>query len=173
MEHIHNMYVRQNDDGEDQLMINKLFIQLYKIIAERNSAYNKARLDDNYFLTWQTNSITKDMLVFEAYDDRAYLTVTDKLTRLHMTSSYLLSFEPAIVNRKNDRWKLPETLKLKSFHNNGEPMIPDEDTQDIASDRLFSNIYLPKDRRYARTPLPSLLCTRARTSRVSPCNWSS
>ena len=148
MEHIHNMYVRQNDDGDDQLMINKLFIQLYKIIAERNSAYNKARLDDNYFLTWQTNSITKDMLVFEAYDDRAYLTVTDKLTRLHMTSSYLLSFEPAIVNRKNDRWKLPETLKLKSFHNNGEPMIPDEDTQEIASDRLFSNIYLPKDRRY-------------------------
>ncbi len=108
MEHIHNMYTRQNEDRDDQFMINRLFVQLYKIIAERNGAYSKSLLDDNYFLTWQTNSITRDMLVFEAYDDRAYLTVTDKLTRLHMTASYLISYESAIVNQKTDRWKLPE-----------------------------------------------------------------
>ncbi len=148
MEHIHSMYTKQNEDRDDQLMINRLFIQLYKIIAERNSAYCKTLLDDNYFLTWQTNSITRDMLVFEAYDDRAYRTVVDKLTRLHMTSSYLFSYEPAIVNHKNDRWNMPETLKLKAWHNQCDPVIPSEEEQDIPSSELFSNKYLPKDRRY-------------------------
>ena len=41
--------------------------------------------------------LSEDMLVFEAYDDRAYETVVDKLTRLHMESSFLFSFEPAII----------------------------------------------------------------------------
>lgn len=148
MEHIHTMYTRERKDRDDQLMINRLFIQIYKIIAERYGAYCKSQLEDTYFLTWQTNSITRDMLVFEAYDDRSYQSVVDKLTRLHMTSSYLLGFEPAIINRKNDRWTMPPTIKLKAYHNCGEAQVLPESEQDIPSDKLFSNKYIPADRRY-------------------------
>lgn len=148
MEHIHSQHTRLNEDRDNQLMINRLFVQLYKIVAERNAAYSKLKLEDNHFLMWQTNSITRDMLVFEAYDDRSYQTVVDKLTRLHMRSSYLYSYDKPIINRKTDSWQLPPTIKLKSYHNCGEAVTLPEDGQDIPSDKLFSNQYLPNDRRY-------------------------
>lgn len=154
IEYIHCRYTAQNIDPDDHTMINKLFIRIYKVIAERNAAYCKDTLDDNYFLSWQTNSITRDMLVFEAYDDCAYQSVVDKLTRLHMISSYLFSYEPAIVNRKNDIFKLPEYLRLKSYHNKSEAIVLAPEEQPVRSDQLFSNKYLPQDRRYTMVVSP-------------------
>ena len=136
------------------MRLNRLFLQLYKIISERNSAYCKAKLEDNYFLTWQTNSITRDMLVFEAYDDRAYESVVDKLTRLHMDSSYLFSYDSAVINLKTDKWTPPKTIKLKSYHNGAEAMILPPEEQDIPSDRIFSNKFLPQDRRFSMVVSP-------------------
>lgn len=154
IEYIHQIFIKKLGDPADCVLLNQTFIRIYKIIAERNAAYCKAKLDDNYFLTWQTNSITRDMLVFEAYDDRAYETVIDKLTRLHMTSSYLYSYEPAVTNRKNDKWKLPEKIYLKSFHNGSDAVQLPPEEQAISSDQLLSNPYLPQNRRYTMVVSP-------------------
>lgn len=148
VEFVHQFYSARLEEFDDLMAINQLFIQIYKIIAERNASYCKDKLDDNHFLTWQTNSITRDMLVFEAYDDRAYQTVVDKLTRLHMTASYLFSYEPAIINGKEEVWKTPEILKLKAYHNGGEAIQLPPEKQSIRGTELFSNPYLPNDRRY-------------------------
>jgi len=92
VEYIQQKLISRFDNVEKHLKLNQTFIQIYKILAERNANYCKEKLEDNEFLAWQANSITRDMLVFEAYDDRAYETVVDKLTRLHMESSFLFSF---------------------------------------------------------------------------------
>lgn len=149
MAHIHAEYTALESDPDDHLMINRLFIRIYQITAERNAAYCKALLDDNYFMTWQTNSITRDMLVFEAYDDRSYQSVVDKLTRLHMKSSYLFAYEPAITHLKTDTWKMPEYILLKSYHNCGEAIIPEKEEQPVRSDEIFSNKFLPQNRRFS------------------------
>lgn len=154
IEYVHQIYIAKLDDPSDHVLLNQIFIQVYKIIAERNSAYCKAKLDDNYFLTWQTNSITRDMLVFEAYDDQAYESVIDKLTRLHMTSSYLFSYEPALMHCKNDKWKMPDQIYLKSFHNGSDAIQLSAEKQLIRPDELFSNPYLPQDRRYTLVVSP-------------------
>ncbi len=154
IEYIHSKYTARNVDRDEQLMINRLFIRIYKIIAERNAAFCKDRLDDSYFMTWQTNSITRDMLVFEAYDDRAYQTVVDKTSRLHMTSSYLFSYEPAIINRKTDTFRLPDKIFLKCYHNQGDIVILPPEEQAVAPDKLFSNKYLPNDRRITMVVTP-------------------
>jgi diguanylate cyclase (GGDEF)-like protein len=148
VEYINQIYIKKLKDPRRHLLLNQTFIQIYKIIAERNASYCKAKLDDNYFLTWQTNSITRDMLVFEAYDDRAYESVIDKLTRLHMKSSYLFSYEPAIVHTKNSAWKFPEHIYLKSYHNGAEAIRVAPEEQLIQPENLFSNPYFPQDRRF-------------------------
>lgn len=154
IEYVHQVYIAKLDDPSDHVLLNQQFIQIYKIIAERNAAYCKAKLDDNYFLTWQTNSITRDMLVFESYDDQAYESVIDKLTRLHMTSSYLFSYEPALIHCKNDKWKLPDQIYLKSFHNGSNAVQLSAEDQIIRPNELFSNPYLPQDRRYTLVVSP-------------------
>ncbi len=147
MEYLHGRYTPGVTDEYDLSMINRLFVKIYKISAELNAAYSRSLLEDNYFMSWQTNSITRDMLVFEAYDDRAYQTVVDKLTRLHMRSSYLFSYEPEIVNRKNDTFEMPEYVMLKAWHNGDEAVLQPADAQKIRRDELFTFEYLPKDRR--------------------------
>ena len=154
IEYLHGRYTALDTDPETHNQINGLFILIYKISAERNAAYMRELLEDNYFLTWQTNSITRDMLVFDAYDDSAYQTVVDKLTRLHMESSYLFVYEPEIINRKNDTFRMPEYIRLKSWHNGGEAVIQPEEDQLIRSDTIFSQKFLPQDRRYTMVVSP-------------------
>jgi diguanylate cyclase (GGDEF)-like protein len=149
IEYIHKLYSKKMKTHNQHLLLNQSFIQVYKIIAERNAAYCNAKLDDNYFMTWQTNSITRDMLVFESYDDESYFSVIDKLTRLHMTSSYLFSYEPAVIHRKTDTWTMPEQIYLKAYHNGSDAVQLSPEQQIIRPDELFSNPYLPKDRRYS------------------------
>ncbi|MCR5121813.1 MAG: GGDEF domain-containing protein [Ruminococcus sp.] len=154
IEYLHNRYTALNTDPDTHSMINRLFVLIYKVSAERNAAYARESLEDNYNLSWQTSSITRDMLIFEAYDDRSYQTVVDKLVQLHMDSSYLFIYEPEIVNRKTDTFRMPDYLKLKSWHNRSEAVLQPSDEQLIRSDSLFTNKYLPQDRRYTMVLSP-------------------
>ncbi len=154
IEYLHGRYTALNTDPDTHIMINRLFVLIYKVSAERNAAYARESLEDNYNLSWQTNSITRDMLIFEAYDDRSYQTVVDKLVQLHMDSSYLFIYEPEIVNRKTDTFRMPDYIKLKSWHNRGEAVLQAPDDQLIRSDNLFSHKYLPQDRRYTMVLSP-------------------
>lgn len=122
VEYIQQKLISRFDNMEKHLKLNQTFIQIYKILAERNANYCKEKLEDNEFLAWQANSITRDMLVFEAYDDRAYETVVDKLMRLHMESSFLFSFEPAIIHFGTDKWQPPEYMYLKAYHNGSDAL---------------------------------------------------
>lgn len=154
LEYIYQTFIERLENPEDHLLLSQVFIQIYRIIAERNAAYCKDNLNDNYFMTWQTNSITRDMLVFDSYDDQSYFSVIDKLQRLHMTSSYLFAYEPAIINRKDDKWKLPEVLHLKAYHNQSDAVQLSQEKQLIPPDELFTNPYMPKDRQYTMVVSP-------------------
>lgn len=153
-EYAHKYYTEKLESHDERLELNKLFIRIYKRIAEENAAHCKQKLEDSYVLTWHTNSITRDMLVFQAYDDRAYYTVVDKLIRLNMKSSYLYVFDPAVINRKTDKWKLPESIMLKAYHNGDEAATLPPDQQGVRPDQLLSNKYLPQDRRYSMIVSP-------------------
>ncbi len=122
----------------------------------------RKKLEDNEFLAWQANSITRDMLVFEAYDDRAYETVVDKLTRLHMESS-LFSFEPAIIHFGTDKWQPPEYMYLKAYHNGSDAIQLPHEEQAVKYTELLSNKYLPTDRRYTLVVSPLFSLTRSIT----------
>lgn len=154
MEYIHSSLAGCIDTQTGQFQLNSIFVRLYKMISELNDSVCHEKLSNNYFMTWQTNSMTKDMLIFDAYDDEAYRSVIDKLTMLHVKSSYLYVYEPQIVNTKHDVWKFPEKMMLKAYHNMGGAQLLPADKQMISPKEIFSNPYFPADRRYTMVCMP-------------------
>lgn len=154
MENIHTGLAGCLNTQMGQFRLNSIFVRIYKMISELNDSICQEQLNDNYFMTWQTNSMTRDMLIFDAYDDEAYRSVVDKLTRLHVMSSYLYVYEPEIVNTKRDVWKFPEKMKLKAYHNMGDPQLLPPNKQEIKLSEIFTNEYFPNDRRYTMVCMP-------------------
>lgn len=135
------------DNNEDKKTLASIFISMYQIAMRAVVAYCGKRVDDIAFLTWQSNSITKDMLLFDSYDDSGYGSVTDKLTRLNMDSSYLYVFQDTITHKNGQEWIPPAKVLLKSYHNgNRSEIIPTEE-QEISVRHLFNHKYIPDDRR--------------------------
>ena len=154
IEYLHTSLACDLDTRNEQLRLNSIFIRIYKLISERNVKVSRDKLKDNIFMTVLTNSITRDMLVFDAYDDEAYRSVVDKLKRLNVTSSYLYVYDKAAEHHKDQRWELPEGIKLKSYHNMGEPQLLPPEEQIIERHELFSNKYFVHDRRCTMICLP-------------------
>ena len=44
LEYVNQIFIKKLSDPADHMRLNRLFLQLYKIISERNSAYCKAKL---------------------------------------------------------------------------------------------------------------------------------
>ncbi len=134
-------------DPDDKKRLASVFISLYQIMMRAVVNHNNKRVDEVEFLTWQSNSITKDMLLFDSYDDKGYGSVTDKLMRLNIASSYIYIFPETLSNRKEEKWLPPSKVLLKSYHNKDIAEIVPLEEQEISIRHLFDNKYIPNDRR--------------------------
>ena len=134
------------ENHEDKKIISLIFISMYQICVKASVTYCEKRVDDVEFLTWQSNSITKDMLLFDSYDDSGYGSVTDKLIRLNMRSSYIYVFEDTIVHKNGQKWEPPARVLLKSYHNDDFSEIIPTEEQELSIRHLFNHRYIPKDR---------------------------
>lgn len=154
LEYTYRTMIPMMEKNEDAMLFSELVIRIYRTIAEKSAAYMQERLDNDYFITWQTNSIIRDMLIYDIDNDESYLTVMDKLQRLHMASGYLYTYEPMVINRANDKWSLPKKLHLKSYHNDSRAVLLKPEEQIIDRSELFTHSYLPSDRQYAMAVMP-------------------
>ncbi len=135
------------DNDEDRKKLSTVFANLYKIIMRAALNYSEQHVSDIEFLTWQSNSITKDMLLFDSYDDESYGTVSDKFMRMNIGSSYIYVFTDTITLKKDDKWTPPSKVLLKSYHNGSTMKVLPPDEQEISIKHLFNNKYIPDDRR--------------------------
>ncbi|MDE5992638.1 MAG: substrate-binding domain-containing protein, partial [Oscillospiraceae bacterium] len=55
------------ENSEDKFQLENMFIGMYQILMRAVVIYSNKRVEDVEFLTWQSNSITKDMLLFDSY----------------------------------------------------------------------------------------------------------
>lgn len=135
------------DNNEDKKALSAIFINMYQIAMRAVAAYCGKRIDDVAELTWRSNTITKDMLLFDSYDDSGYGSVTDKLTLLNMNSSYIYVFQDTITHKNGQVWIPPAKALLKSYHNKDFSEVLPVTEQEISIRRLFNNRYIPDDRR--------------------------
>lgn len=135
------------ESDNDKKELSSIFIGMYQIIMHAVVKHSSKRIEDLEFLTWQSNSITKDMLLFDSYDDEGYGSVTDKLLRLNMSSSYLYVFPDTVTHSSKEEWIPPSRVLLKSYHNNDVMEVINSEEQDISVRSLFNHKYIPTDRR--------------------------
>lgn len=134
--------------GDAKRRLEDMSIGMYQILMRAVVIYSNKRIEDIEFLTWQSNSITKDMLLFDSYDDSGYGSVTDKLTRLNVSSSYVYIFPETITLSKDEKWVPPPKVLLKSYHNGDKWEIVSPEEQEISVKSLFNHSYIPQDRRF-------------------------
>ncbi len=139
-------YMGLNDD-DDRKKLSSVFTSLYKVIMRAALNYSERHIDDIEFLTWQSNSITKDMLLFDSYDDESYGTVSDKFMRMNIGSSYIYVFPDTITVKKGEKWNPPSKVLLKSYHNGDKMEVLAPQEQEISIKHLFDHKYIPDDRR--------------------------
>lgn len=135
------------ENNDDKKRLASVFISMYQIMMRAVVKYSDKCIDEVAFLTWQSNSITKDMLLFDSYDDSGYGSVTDKLSRLNMASSYIYIFPETLSNRNGEKWIPPSKVLLKSYHDRDKAEIVPVEEQEISIRHLFNHRYIPGDRR--------------------------
>lgn len=135
----------KNDN--DKRTLSAIFVGMYQIIMHAVVKHGGKRIGDLEALTWHSNSITKDMLLFDSYDDDGYGSVTDKLMRLNMASSYLYVFPDTISHSSKEEWLPPSRVLLKACHNKDVMEVIPAEEQEISVRNLFNHRYIPSDRR--------------------------
>lgn len=135
------------DNKSDKRALTSIFVGMYQIIMRAVVKHSGKRIEDLEFLTWQSNSITKDMLLFDSYDDEGYGSVSDKLQRLNMASSYLYVFPDTVTLKSKEEWTPPSKVLLKSYHNKDVMEVIPAEEQEISVRNLFNHKYIPTDRR--------------------------
>lgn len=147
IDYLNQRFAAGLDNPDDKKRLASVFISLYQIMMRAVVNFNNKRVDEVEFLTWQSNSITKDMLLFDSYDDKGYGSITDKLMRLNIASSYIYIFPETLSNRKEEKWLPPSKVLLKSYHNKDIAEIVPIEEQEISIRHLFDHKYIPEDRR--------------------------
>lgn len=134
------------DKESDRNDLAGTFNGFYQIIMRAVLNHSEKRIEDLESLTLKSNSITKDMLLFDSYDDEGYGSIIDKLMRLNIASSYLYVFPDTITHKNGQDWLPPSRVLLKSYHNGDVMEVINKEEQEISVRNLFNNRYIPDGR---------------------------
>lgn len=132
---------------EKQIILSELFTNIYSHIATKYAVENTLHTNDIEYLSWLTNSLTRDMLLFVG-SDKCYGSVSEKLSGIKMNSSYIFTFKNPIKHTQQHKWIPPEKIYLKSYHDMDKTGIVPLEKQKINTCDIFRNEYLPSDRQY-------------------------
>lgn len=96
---------------------------------------------------WSSMYITKDTMTYSDDEESCFKLIMDNLQNAHFDSSYLYIYEDPVMLLPNGAWKVPKTLYLQAFNNNGETQYLTGNNRMVSSDQVFSNQYMNDDRR--------------------------
>ncbi len=139
---------------EDKSKFNSTFNQMYKILTSVSISERDNYKDTVRNIAWMTSSICRDILAYANDDQNKYGDIVDKLIRLNVISSYLYTFEAPFAFNKTDKWKTPEYVLLKAYHNNKRMTVLPPEKQRVDTMKLFNNKYTPHDRRFSMIVSP-------------------
>ncbi len=133
---------------EKFLVLTEMFTNIYNYMVTQYAVENSLHANDIEYLSWMTNSLTRDMLMFVG-DDKCYGTISEKLSAISMGSSYIFSFNEPIRHLMGQEWIPPEKTYVKSYHNGNEVYIVPAEKQQIDTSDIFRNEFLPQKRQYS------------------------
>lgn len=138
--------------GEKYIFASKILYDYMKVISATNFLIRNEEEAKQTEIMYTSNSLTRDMLVYGEDNDMSYQSVTVKLEHLGIKSAYLYTFVSPHINHDATiwhDWQIPAYALLKSYyHEPGKIEIVSKKKQRIESMNLFSNEFMPQDRRY-------------------------
>lgn len=96
---------------------------------------------------WSSMYITKDTMTYSDDEESCFRLIMENLQSAHFDSSYLYIYEDSVMLLPNGAWKVPKTLYLQAFNNNGETQFLTGNNRMISSEQVFCNQYMQDDRR--------------------------
>ena len=100
-------------------------------------------------------NITRDMLLRQFQDEsKRYETVITKLQLMGYASASVYMYENGIVNDGTNRWSMPKKLYIKGNYDRETVKMYSEKGGRIGCGEIFSDKYMPKDRRFDMLVLP-------------------
>ena len=100
------------------------------------------------------SNINKDMMINCNDEEKSYYSVINNLQRVNFKSSYVYVFKEPVVHYQYDKWIMPETTFLKSYHNGKELESVNPPKQEIPIMSCLNNAFTPKDRRFTFVMVP-------------------
>ena len=100
------------------------------------------------------SNINKDMMINCNDEEQSYYSIINNLQRVNFKSSYVFVFKEPVVHYQYDKWIMPETTFLKSYHNGKELQNVNPPNQEISIMKCIDNDYTPKDRRFTFVMVP-------------------
>ncbi len=136
---------KKYNSPDNILKLNEFFVNIYNDIITKYSVENSLHTNDIEYLSWMTNSLTRDMLM-SAGNDKSFTTISEKLSEINIPSSYIFTFSQPIKHKKGNEWIPPKKIYLKSYYNNSNVKTLDSDKQEIDTSDIFINKFLPQNR---------------------------
>lgn len=100
------------------------------------------------------SNINKDMMINCNDEEKSYYSVINNLQRVNFKSSYVYVFKEPVVHYQYDKWIMPETTLLKSYHNGKELETVTPPNQEVSIMNCINNRFTPKDRRFTFVIVP-------------------
>ena len=108
---------------------------------------NAENINDLTFTHFLISNISKDMLVTANDEEKRFSSIANNLSRIHMTCSYIYTYEEPIICNVDTDWKKPKHILLKAYQENGVIKTLPAEKQKIKSEACFSNKFMTKRRR--------------------------
>ena len=133
--------------------------EIITILRERYTssvrAKNLLKIEQNKTNETILGNITRDMLLRQFQDEsKRYETVIDKLQLMGYASACIYMYENGIVNDGGSRWSMPRKLYIRGHYDKDEVKMYSESEGAIGCEDIFSDKYMPKDRRFDMLVLP-------------------
>ena len=133
--------------------------EIIAILRERYTSSIRARnllkIEQNKTNETILGNITRDMLLRQFQDEsKRYETVITKLQLMGYASACIYMYDTGIVNDGGNKWSMPRKLYIRGNYDRDAVKLYSESEGEIDCEEVFSDRFMPKDRRFDMLVLP-------------------
>ncbi|MGN0152763.1 MAG: diguanylate cyclase domain-containing protein [Wujia sp.] len=147
IQELNKMLITFSDSIEESNAVAILFDQIMTALVLRTSTTLYNTVKKHKASIWSSMYITKDTMTYSDDEESCFNLIMENLKEAHFDSAYLYIYEEPVMLMPNGAWKIPKTLYLQAYHNNGNVHYLSGNNRMISSEKIFNNQYMDDDRR--------------------------
>ncbi|MGN1090800.1 MAG: GGDEF domain-containing protein, partial [Huintestinicola sp.] len=115
-------------------------------------------MEDMSFTHFLIGNITKDMTIYGNDEEKCFFSIVNNLYRAHIDSSLIYTYDKPILHSDDEKWKCPETLMLRAYHDGDSLAAVTGESRKIPAGNFLNNSFTPTDRCRVMVVSPLFMC---------------